>query len=241
MRHRDIEGRACARIHEEDTMIDMPKQRLRNAMAFAVMSPILLMALSARGADADVPDVKMSAVLDGSGVREVDAAHGHAGAIVETIWIKGAHVRVDFDGGPSMRGRILRDAEHAWLLQPDVERALPADHVPLASITRLDPQNPCWAMGVSCVRADDRLIAGRRASGWRYSNVGQAGPNGTDSGIFWIDTQYGVLLAFDATDISGRSYRMETASIDFAKLPDSTFTAPHWLSQPNQSAALSVK
>lgn len=218
-------------------MTDMPKRRLRNAMAFAAIS---LMVLSARGADADVPDVKISAVLDGSGVREADASHGHAGAMVETIWIKGAHVRVDFDGGPGMRGRILRDAEHAWLLQQDVEHALPADHVPLASITRLDPKNPCWTMGVSCVRADDRLIAGHRASGWRYSGAGQAGPNGTDSGVFWIDAQYGVLLAFDAMDISQRNYRMETASIDFGKLPDSTFAAPQWL-QPNQSAASPAK
>lgn len=216
--------------------IDMPRKRSRNAIALASMAAALLVAVPAHAAGAGVPDVKISAVLDGSGVREADASHGQAGAMVETIWLKGAHVRVDFDGGPYMRGRILRDGKQAWLLQPDTGRALPADGVPLGSITRLDPQNPCWALGFACERVDDRLIAGRRASGWRYSHADRAGPNGTDSGVFWIDAQYGVLLAFDARDVSRRNYRMETVAVDFAELPDATFEPPGGM-RPGQESA----
>lgn len=206
--------------------INMPQWHFRQAIVLASVTAVSLMVLLVHGADSSIPDVKICAVLDGSGVREADASPGQTGAVVETIWLKGAHVRVDFDGGPNMRGRILRDGQHAWLLQPGVNRALPADNVPLSSITRLDTKNPCWALGFACERADDRLIAGRRANGWRYSNARHAGPNNTDSGVFWIDAQYGVLLAFNATDIDRRTYHMETASIDFANVPDSLFEVP---------------
>jgi outer membrane lipoprotein-sorting protein len=216
--------------------INVPRQRVRQMMAFASITAALLVVLPAYGGDASVPDVKISAVLDGSGVREADASPGQGGALVETIWLKGTRVRVDFDGGPNMHGRILRDDQHAWLLQPGTDRALPADNVPLGAITRLDTRNPCFALGFACEHADDRLIAGRRASGWRYSDAGHAGPNSTDSGVFWIDAQYGVLLAFNATDVDRRTYHMETASVDFANVPDSTFEPP-----PTMQAAWEAK
>jgi hypothetical protein len=203
----------------------MMQRRFRQAMAFISMAAASLMLLPAHGADAGNPDVKISAVLDGSGVRSPDAAPG-TGAMVETIWLKGTRERVDFDGGPNMRGRILRDDQHAWLLQPGVDRVLPADNVPLGSVTRLDPKRPCWGLGFACERVDDRLIAGRRASGWRYGNAGRSGPNGTDSGVLWVDAQYGILLAFNAKDVDQRTYHMETASIDFAGVPESTFDMP---------------
>ncbi|HEX7732935.1 MAG TPA: hypothetical protein VF415_09835 [Rhodanobacter sp.] len=205
---------------------DMPRRHLRKAVANAWLTAALLMVMPAFGTDMAPPDVKISAVLDGGGVRTADVTQQRGGAVVETIWLKGDHVRVDFDGGPRLRGRILRNGAHAWLLQPGVDRVLPADHVTLGSLTRLDPQKPCWNLGFTCERVDDRLIAGRRASGWHYSHAGHAGPNGTDSGVFWIDAQNGVLLAFDARDTGRRDYRMDTVTIDFTDLPNTTFEPP---------------
>jgi hypothetical protein len=204
----------------------MTQRCFRQAMVFASMVAASLTLSPVHGADTTDPDVKISAVLDGSGVRQPDASSGQAGALVETIWLKGSRERLDFDGGPNMRGRILRDDQHAWLLQPGVNRVLPADNVPLGSVTRLDAKSPCSGLGFACQRVDDRLIAGRRANGWRYSDAGRSGPNGTDSGVLWVDAQYGIVLAFNAKDVDQRTYHMETASIDFSNVPESTFDMP---------------
>jgi len=178
------------------------------------------------GAGAAMPDVKLSAVLAGSGVDAGNGSGASGGVLAETVWLKGDLVRVDFDGGPRMRGRLLKRGDRSWLLEPDAQRALPVAHVPLASITRLDPAQPCLGLGLACEHVDDRLIAGRRATGWRYDHAGRTGPNATDSGVFWIDAQYGVLLGFRARDLMHRDYRMETLSVQFPTLPDSVFGLP---------------
>jgi hypothetical protein len=181
------------------------------------------MLLAAPARAADLPNVKINAVLDGSGIR---TATNPDGVTAETIWIKGSRVRVDFDAGPDRRGRILRGGDHAWLLMSSSDRALPADHVRIGAITRLDPDKPCWDLGFACERVEDRHIAGRQASGWRYRHAGQAGPGGSDSGVFWIDTQYGLLLAYKAQDLAEKPQRMEATTVGFAKIDDDTFALP---------------
>lgn len=186
-----------------------------------------VLALPARAAD--MPDVKIQAVLDGALTHHAGNPDGVA---AETIWLKEGRVRVDFDAGQGRRGRILRDGHgHAWLFMSTSDRALPAQHVRIGAITRLDPAKPCWELGFACERVDDRVIAGRLAQGWRFSHAEQSGPGGTDSGIFWIDAEYGLLLAFKGRDLGERTHRMETTAVDFQALPAATFEAPEGLRQ----------
>lgn len=173
---------------------------------------------------ADTPDVAMDAVLVGSGL-----GHQFDGKDVaaETIRIKGHRLRVDFDAGEGRRGRILRsDSGHAWLLMSTSNRALPADHLPIARMIRLDPQRPCWEPDLSCEKVEDRPVAGRQAHGWRYRHAGQQGPGGTDSGVFWIDDQSGIVLSYQGKDLAGRLHRMEATSIRFETLPEEDFAFP---------------
>lgn len=93
-------------------------------------------------------------------------------------------------------------------------------------MTRLDPKRPCWEPNLSCEKVNDRQVAGREAQGWRYRHAEQRGPGGTDSGVFWVDAQYGFLLSYKGKDLTGKARRMETTSIQFAKLPDEDFAFP---------------
>lgn len=183
---------------------------------------------------ADVPDVKIQAVLSGVAARSTDSSDGVA---AETIWLKGDRVRVDFDAGQGRRGRILRDGHgHAWLFMSTSDRALPARNVKIGAVTRLDPAKPCWELGFACEKVGDRIIAGRLAHGWRYRHAEQSGPGGTDSGVFWIDAQYGLLLAFNGKELGEHARRMETTALDFQAIPAATFEAPEGIRQEIDNA-----
>lgn len=175
---------------------------------------------------ADDGDVKVEAIVTGTGIRPPPSSIKREGNMVETIYIKGARTRVDFDAGPHLRGSVLRTGDQAWLLRPPSHRVLPAQGVRIASPVRMDTDRPCFDLGFSCQRVDDRLVAGRRANGWRYRHAGRHGPQGTDSGTFWIDAETGIVLAFDGTDLARRDYRMEAVSMQVGELPDSLFRLP---------------
>ncbi len=195
----------------------------RHVVAIGILAACTLIPALA----AEPPDVKIDAVLEGSGIG---GAANPDGVAAQTIWIKGNKVRIDFDAGEGRRGRILRGGSgHAWLLMSTSHRALPADNVKLGAITRLDPQQPCQDLPFYCESVETRDIAGRQAQGWRYRHAGQAGPDGTDSGAFWIDAEYGLLLSFKAKDLGGRQHRMETTAIHFGDLPQETFDLPESL------------
>lgn len=172
---------------------------------------------------AALPDVRIDAVLQGGNIRNAD---DHGGVAAETVWIKGDKTRVDFDAGEGRRGRILRGGGHAWLLMSSSDRALPANHVKIGAITRLDPTRPCWDLGFFCESTGSRVIAGHVAQGWRYRHAGQNGPGGTDSGEFWIDEQYGLLLAYQAQDLAEKAHRMQATAVSFGKIDDDTFALP---------------
>jgi hypothetical protein len=173
-----------------------------------------------------LPDVTVKAVLSGQGVQVTNLNGSGNNMIAETVRLKSQAVRVDFDGGSRLRGSIYKLGDRTWLLPAGSSHALPVAHMPLASVTQLDPVKPCWQLGFFCQHVDDRLIAGRRASGWRYDHAGRAGPVGTDSGVMWIDAQYGILLGLAAEDTSRRAYRMEAVSIQFAAIPGEVFKVP---------------
>lgn len=152
--------------------------------------------------------------------------------MVMTTWLSGDRVRVDFDGGADLRGRILRDKEHAWLIRPGSHQAIPAGGVAIGRVTKLDPQRPCWDLGFPCQELERRIIAGRQATGWRYRHAERSGPHGTDQGEFWIDAATGVLLAFDARDLAEHHYRMQTVSFEQVSLDDEVFAVPKSVTLP---------
>jgi hypothetical protein len=196
----------------------------RRKQAFLVTLGMLSLLACFRSFASDSPNVTIEAVLIGSGLGNQLSGDDVA---AETIRIKGDSLRVDFDAGVGRRGRVLRkNAGHAWLLMSTSHRALPADQVSIAKMTRLDPARRCWEPNLSCEKVDDRRIAGRQANGWRYPHAEQNGPGGTDSGVFWIDEQYGFLLSYKGEDLTGKTHRMETTFIQFAKLPDDDFFFP---------------
>lgn len=63
-------------------------------------------------------------------------------------------------------------------------------------------------------------------TGWRYSHAGQAGPDGTDSGVLWIDAEQGIVLGFDARDLGEHDHRMQAVDVSYDKLDDDTFALP---------------
>lgn len=188
---------------------------------------IALSCFSARCEDSQVPDVTVKTVLTGDGIGANSANGASSSALMaETIRLKGQNLRIDYDGGPKLRGSIYRIDGHTWLLSSGGTRALPVAHLPLASATRLDPDKPCWELGFSCLQVEDRLVAGRRATGWRYDHAGVAGPDGTDNGTFWIDRETGVVVSIKGKNASGRSLNMDAVSIDYTPLPDSVMALP---------------
>ncbi len=171
-------------------------------------------------------DVRLASVITGDGIRSPTASVSREGSMVVTTWLSGDKVRVDFDAGPDMRGRILRDKDHAWLIRPNSHQAIPAGGVSIGRVTRLDPQRPCWDLGFPCQALGSGTIAGRQATGWRFRHAERGGPHGTDQGEFWIDAATGVLLAFDARDLAEHHYRMQTVSFEQITLDDEVFAVP---------------
>lgn len=221
-------SRACSRRrHVASTLSSSRMSRRVLLLSWMVMVVLPVHA-------ADMPDVKVQALLSGTGTHSVSNPDGMA---AETIWLKGDRVRVDFDAGQGRRGRILRDGRgHAWLFMSTSGRALPARHISIGAITRLDPARPCWGLGFACASTADRVIAGRPAQGWRYRHAGQSGPGGTDSGEFWIDAEYGVLLAYKGKDVGERNHLMEATAIEFQPLPAATFEPPAAVRQEIEDA-----
>jgi hypothetical protein len=175
---------------------------------------------------------KLASVITGDGIRSSASSVSREGSMVVTTWLSGDKVRVDFDAGPAMRGRILRDKDHAWLIRPNSHQAIPAGGVAIGRVAKLDPKRPCWDLGFPCQALEGKTIAGRPATGWRYRHAERSGPHGTDQGEFWIDAATGVVLAFDARDLAEHRYRMQTVSFEQVAIDDEVFAIPKSVSMP---------
>jgi hypothetical protein len=149
-------------------------------------------------------------------------------ALAQTIREKGDRVRVDFEAG-GKRGSVLRDKQGAWLISEAYNAALPLVASTTARPIIFDTQAPCRAIDARCERAEDVIILGRPAVGWTFRHAGSRGPDGTDSGIMWLDRETGVLLAHRSEDMSRRKYEWRTTSIDFTPLDDTLFDLPSGL------------
>ncbi|WP_053096245.1 hypothetical protein [Frateuria defendens] len=196
-------------------------RRRRRLTALALAAWLFAFPLQA----VEKPGLRQQVVVSGDGIPSAGSGK-REGVLAETIYLSGERVRVDFDAGPCWRGRVLRDATHAWLQWQDARQPVPADGFRVGAMTRLDPVRPCWEPGLSCGRTDNRLVAGRSANGWRYRYAGHKGPFGTDQGVLWVDAETGLLLAFDGRDPGGHRYRMETVSLERLLLDEALFAGP---------------
>ena len=168
--------------------------------------------------------VTVTGVAVGDGYRFALAGR-NTGAIAQTIREKGEHVRVDFEAG-GQSGTVLRDAQGAWLISELYSVALPLPSSTTARPLIYDLDEPCAKMRARCEHAEDRLILGRPAVGWAFRHAGGRGPDGTDSGVMWLDRDTGVLLAHRSEDMSRRKYEWRTTSVDFTPLDDDIFDMP---------------
>ncbi|WP_201313998.1 hypothetical protein [Dyella sp. EPa41] len=198
-------------------------------LAWLAMTCVFPHALAAEAANG----FKLASVITGDGIHSSTGSVSREGSMVLTTWLSGDKVRVDFDAGPDMRGRILRDKDHAWLIRPNSHQAIPAGGVAIGRVTKLDPKRPCWDLGFPCQELEGKTIAGRPATGWRYRHAERGGPHGTDQGEFWIDAATGVVLAFDARDLAEHRYRMQTVSFEQVGVDDAVFAIPGSVSVPS--------
>lgn len=206
--------------------------RARQWLGIALMLCVGMLA----HADETGRDIVLHAIVSSDALRAPGASVAREGTLVTTTWLSGDRQRVDFDGGEGLRGRVLRDGDHAWLLRPNAHQAIPAKGVSIGKVARVDPRRPCWELGFACQALGERTEAGRQVSGWRYRHAERGGPQGTDEGEFWVDTATGAVLAFDARDLAGHHYRMQTVSFEQVTLDDDVFALPKSVSVPVRPA-----
>ncbi|RAP58167.1 hypothetical protein BTJ49_04070 [Oleiagrimonas sp. MCCC 1A03011] len=186
------------------------------------------MMLSCIGASAaQATDLRVDAVLTGTGIPSGMESSRKGGTLVETVYVSGDsnRVRVDFRLSSRLRGRIYRDGDHSVLRLPS-GRTLPANWLHLGARVRFPLHAPCFHLGFVCHKQGEREIAGRRVLGWRYREAGRQGPQGTDQGTFWLDAKTGVVLAFEGRDVAGLTYVMHAVAVRDSTLPAQWFELP---------------
>lgn len=181
-------------------------------------------AAAAHAAEPQPLSVTLTGVAVGDGYRFALGGR-NTGAIAQTVREKGDRVRVDFEAG-GQHGTVVRDAQGAWLISELYDVVLPLPASTTARPMIYDTEAPCRAMDARCEHAPDRIILGRTATGWSFRHAGSRGPDGTDSGMLWLDRDTGVLLAHRSEDMSRRHYEWRTTSIDFLPLDDALFALP---------------
>jgi outer membrane lipoprotein-sorting protein len=173
---------------------------------------------------ADMPDVTLAGVASGAALKAGLEANGKR-VMPETIYLHGDRLRLEFRSG-DQQGYLLRDGKAVWLVSEKAKAAWPLKYGSSARQYRYDATDPCKAMDISCEREGKKSIAGREASGWRFHHAGTRGPDGSDSGIMWIDDEYGLLLGYHAADMQGRSLDWTVTTVSFETLPPEMFELP---------------
>jgi outer membrane lipoprotein-sorting protein len=173
---------------------------------------------------ADMPDVTLSGVASGAALR-VGFEGNSKRVLPETIYLHGKRTRLEFQSADN-QGYLLRDGNAVWLVNEKARQAWPLKYGANARQYLFDAAEPCKSLDVSCEREGKKSIAGREASGWRFRHAGSRGPDGSDSGIMWIDDQYGLLLGYHAEDMQGHSLDWIVTTVSFEPLPAELFELP---------------
>lgn len=181
---------------------------------------------------ADMPDVKMSGVASGAALKVGFEGNGKR-VLPETVYLHDNRTRLEFQS-LDQQGYLLREGNAIWMINEKAKLAWPLKYSTSARQYVFDTTEPCKSMDVSCERDGKKSIAGREASGWRFRHAGSRGPDGSDSGIMWIDDEYGLLLGYHAEDMQGRSLDWTVTSVSFERLPPELFELPASGNRPNK-------
>lgn len=173
---------------------------------------------------ADLPDVTLSGVASGAALKVGFEGSGKR-VLPETVYLHGSRTRLEFQSA-DQEGYLLRDGNAVWLVSEQAKRAWPLKYSVTARQYIFDANDPCKSLNVTCEREGKKNIADREASGWRFRHAGTRGPDGSDSGIMWIDDQYGLLLGYHAEDMQGRSLDWTVTTVSFERLPPELFELP---------------
>ena len=173
---------------------------------------------------ADMPDVTLSGVASGAALKAGLEANGKR-VLPETVYLHGGRMRLDFQSG-DQPGYLLREGNTVWLVNEKAKAAWPLKYGSSARQYVYDATAPCKTIDISCEHAGKKSIAGREASGWRFRHAGSRGPDGSDSGIMWIDDEYGLLLGYHAEDMQGRPLDWTVTTVSFEHLPPELFELP---------------
>jgi outer membrane lipoprotein-sorting protein len=158
-----------------------------------------------------MPDVTLSGVASGVALKVGFEGTGKR-VLPETVYIQGNRTRLEFRSA-DQQGYLLRQGSGIWLVNEAARQAWPLKY----STT---------ARQYLCEHVGTKEIAGREAGGWRFTHAGSRGPDGSDSGTMWIDTQYGLLLGYHAEDQQGRSLDWTVTSVSFEPLSPELFELP---------------
>jgi len=174
----------------------------------------------------DLPDVTIHAVASGATLRTGFAGHG-SHVLPEIIYLKGDFARVEFQDGRDSE-HVLRDGKvkNSWLVNEARQFVLPLGNGPTARQYFFPLERPCADFGGTCSKLGPSAVAGRAVIAWRYRNAGHGGPDGSDSGTMFLDTENGLLLGYDSADLSGRPMKWTVTSVDFGKVDPVMFTLP---------------
>lgn len=182
----------------------------------------VLTATAARAEDR--PDVTLSGVASGVALKIGFEGTGKR-VLPETVYLQGNRTRLEFRSA-DQQGYLLRQGTGIWLVNEATRRAWPLKYSTTARQYLFEPKEPCRSLGVVCEPVGTKQIAGREAGGWRFTHAGTRGPDGSDSGTMWIDTQYGLLLGYHAEDQQGRSLDWTVTSVSFEPLSPELFELP---------------
>ena len=172
----------------------------------------------------DMPDVTLSGVASGAALKVGFEGNGKR-VLPETVYIQGNRTRLEFRSA-GQQGYLLRQGNGIWLVNEAAKQAWPLKYSTTARQYLFEPADPCRSLGVACERVGTKEVAGREAGGWRFTHAGSRGPDGSDSGTMWIDTQYGLLLGYHAEDQQGRSLDWTVTSVSFGPLSPELFELP---------------
>ncbi|GAB3028434.1 hypothetical protein GCM10027285_08410 [Oleiagrimonas citrea] len=204
----------------------MPVVRIVRRVVIQLVRLCALVSLFvAAAAQAHAADIRVDAVLSGTAIPKSSGDMGRPGTLVETIYVSGERVRVDFKASSRLRGRIYRNGGRTLLRLPS-GRVLPTGWLHLSQHVRLPVREPCFALDLACHGIGSRRIAGREAVGWRFRHAGQQGPLGLDRGTFWLDAKTGMVLELKGRNLADQTLQMHAVAVREAPLPDALFSVP---------------